>query len=157
MSMVNDAPDAAKAGAWTVALSHGTLECRDLDATRRFYAEFLGLETVRRGEIALWFRCGGSWMVASVCTGEKQEALPIESRWCLDMASADEVDAAHDAATRLAPTYGIQDVLPVERDGARRSFCLRDLDGNWWEICYRAERLYDDVFGDAATKGYTAQ
>ncbi len=24
-------------------LSHGTLGCRDLDATRRFYEEFLGL------------------------------------------------------------------------------------------------------------------
>lgn len=157
MSTLNATAHAVKPGDWTLALSHGTLECRDLDATRRFYAEFLGLETVRRGEIALWFRCGGSWMVASVCTGEKQEALPIDSRWCLDMASADEVDAAHEAATRLAQTYGIQEVLPVERDGARRSFCLRDLDGNWWEICYRGAGLFDDVFGDGATKGYTAQ
>jgi hypothetical protein len=71
-------------GAWTLALSHGTLECKEIEPTRRFYSEFLGLETLRRGDLAIWFRCGGGWMVASVCTSEKQVSLPIESRWCLD-------------------------------------------------------------------------
>jgi catechol 2,3-dioxygenase-like lactoylglutathione lyase family enzyme len=148
MSMTDAAPE-VKLGAWALALSHGTLECRDLAASRRFYSEFLGLDTVRRGEMAIWFRCGGSWMVASVGTGEKQESLPIDSRWCLDMATADEVDAAHEAATGLAAEYGIMEILPLQAEGAERSFCLRDLDGNWWEICHRKDRLYDGVFGDA--------
>ena len=134
-------------GDWTLSLSHGTIECRELDPSRRFYRDFLGLETVKRGDMAIWFRCGGGWMVASVCTGEKQVALPIESRWCLDMTTADEVDAAHEAATRLADSYGITEVRPVEVAGDRRSFCLRDLDDNWWEVAYRPGRLYDEVFG----------
>ncbi len=136
-------------GSWTLALSHGTLECKEIEPTRRFYSEFLGLETVRRGDMAIWFRCGGGWMVASVCTGEKQVSLPIESRWCLDMASAGEVDAAHAEAEHLAGEYGIQEVLPVTQEGDYRSFCLRDLDGNWWEIGHRPGRLYDHIFGSA--------
>ncbi len=150
MSTTMAAAQAATSGDWTLALSHGTLECRDLAASRRFYCEFLGLDTVRRGNMAIWFRCGGSWMVASVCTGEKQQSLPIDSRWCLDMASPEEVDAAHAAAARLADAYGIREILPVEAVGTRRSFCLRDLDGNWWEICHRPTRLYDDIFAAAA-------
>jgi catechol 2,3-dioxygenase-like lactoylglutathione lyase family enzyme len=136
-------------GAWTLALSHGTMECREIEPTRRFYRDFLGLETLRRGDMAIWFRCGGGWIVASVRTGERQVALPIESRFCLDMATPEEVDAAHGAAVRLKDEFAIKEVLPIEVDGPRRSFCLRDLDGNWWEICYRPGRLFDDVFACA--------
>ena len=39
-------------------LSHGTLECRDMAATRRFYEEFLGLETVRHSKNSFKFRLG---------------------------------------------------------------------------------------------------
>jgi hypothetical protein len=34
-------------------LSHGTLESKDLDFTRKFYEEFLGLEVVRSSNISL--------------------------------------------------------------------------------------------------------
>jgi catechol 2,3-dioxygenase-like lactoylglutathione lyase family enzyme len=136
-------------GAWTLALSHSTLECKEIEPTRRFYSEFLGLETLRRGDLAIWFRCGGGWMVASVCTSEKQVSLPIESRWCLDMASPAEVNEAHEEALQLADEYGIQEVLPVTQEGGYRAFSLRDLDGNWWEIGHRPGRLYDHIFGNA--------
>lgn len=138
---------------WTLSLSHGTLECRDIVKSRRFYSDFLGLETVQRGDVAVWVRCGGGWMVACVCTGDQAKPLPIEVRWCLDMRTSDEVDAARAAAVRYKDEYGIKDVLPVEggRDG--RSFCLQDLDGNWWEIAHRPGRLYDQAFGGPVRAG----
>ena len=40
-------------------LSHGTLGSRDLEQTRKFYVEFLGLETVRTSNISLLVRLGG--------------------------------------------------------------------------------------------------
>ena len=136
---------------WSLALSHGTMECRELPKSRRFYTEFLGLETIQRGDVAVWVRCGGGWVVASVCTGDKAQALPINVRWCLDMATADEVDQAHAAALSLRDDYGIQEVHAV-KPGALggTSFCLQDLDGNWWEIAHRPGRLYDSVFGPPA-------
>jgi catechol 2,3-dioxygenase-like lactoylglutathione lyase family enzyme len=145
-NMSNASVQGEKDRQWTLSLSHGTLECRDLDATRRFYQDFLGLQTVLRGRMAVWFRCGGGWMVASVCTGERQQALPIDSRWCLDMSSPEEVDSAHQAAAECAAKYNIQEIRPIEQDGARRAFFLRDLDDNWWEICHRPGRLFDDEF-----------
>ena len=35
----------------TTFISHGTLGSRDLDATRRFYEEFLGIEVVRTSPV----------------------------------------------------------------------------------------------------------
>ncbi|MBN9085121.1 MAG: hypothetical protein BGP06_19945 [Rhizobiales bacterium 65-9] len=131
---------------WTMALSHGTLEVRDIDKSRRFYSEFLGLETVRRGMPALWVRCGGGWMVACICMGERAKALPISSRWCLDMTTDEDVNAAYQAAQKLKEEYGIRDILPIARTSASSSFCLQDIDGNWWEIAHRSERLYDKSF-----------
>jgi hypothetical protein len=114
---------------WTLSLSHGTLETRDIAKARRFYNDFLGLETV-----------------AGVKTGDAMLTLPSDIRWCLDMATSEEVDAAHQAALRLADDYGIQEVRPIETEGNQKSFQLADMDGNWWEICYRPERLFDSVF-----------
>ena len=137
-------------GSLTLSLSHGTLETRDLVAARRFYDEFLGLETVQRGEMAIWLRCGGGWMVAAVMTGDTMLPLPPEVRWCLDMATAAEVEEAHAAALRLRDEYGMQEIRPVARDGDQTGFLLRDMDSNWWEICHRPGRLFDGVFGSAA-------
>ena len=40
-------------------LSHGTLESRDLEFTRKFYEEFLGFEVHRTSPISLIVRLGG--------------------------------------------------------------------------------------------------
>src|SRR6202046_1351330 len=56
-------------------LSHGTLESKDLDFTRRFYEEFMGFEVIRPAKIALWIRLGGSniYAVVQVMEGRKTE------------------------------------------------------------------------------------
>ena len=41
-------------------LSHGTLESKNLDKTREFYTEFLGLEVVRTSPISILIRLGGA-------------------------------------------------------------------------------------------------
>lgn len=148
---MNDMTHPAPAsGSLTLSLSHGTLETRDLVAARRFYNEFLGLETVQRGEMAIWLRCGGGWMVAAVNTGDTMLPLPPSVRWCLDMATPAAVEEAHAAALRLQDEYGMQEIQGVTRDGGQTGFLLRDMDGNWWEICHRPGRLFDEVFGSAA-------
>jgi len=44
----------------TKFISHGTLGSKDLEATRRFYEEFLGLEVVRTSPVSLMIRLGGN-------------------------------------------------------------------------------------------------
>src|SRR4051812_35685461 len=53
-------PDLRPASALNLKfISHGTLESRDLDQTRKFYEEFLGFEVVRASARSLWARLGG--------------------------------------------------------------------------------------------------
>ena len=47
-------------------LSHGTLESFDLEKTRHFYTDFLGLEVVRTSPISLIIRLGGTNTIAVV-------------------------------------------------------------------------------------------
>ena len=100
--------------------------------------------------MAIWLRCGGGWMVAAVKTGDSMLPLPPSVRWCLDMATAEEVEEAHAAALRLKDEYGMQEIQDVTRDGGQTGFLLHDMDSNWWEICRRPGRLFDGVFGTAA-------
>ena len=44
----------------TTFLSHGTLGSKDLDATRKFYEEFLGLKVIRTSTVSLMIRLGGN-------------------------------------------------------------------------------------------------
>ena len=53
-------------------LSHGTLESKDLDQTRRFYEECLGIEVVRTSPVSLMIRLGGDNTIAVVHSKRKQ-------------------------------------------------------------------------------------
>ena len=76
-------------------LGHGTLECRDITETRRFYEEFLGLETVRHAAPAFAFRLGLKFHVFCVEVGDKIHDVSFLTHWGLDVRTRGEVDAAH--------------------------------------------------------------
>lgn len=137
----------------TTAFSHGTLECRDGAKTQRFYKEFLGVHAVRRrtGNQYIWK--GGEWVV--VCIAVDKAGRPeqgIENRWGLRLGSRGEVEAAHAAAHAQQAQWDIRKILPLQIDANGVSFCMQDLDGNWWEIGWRAADYYDQLFaqGDIA-------
>jgi catechol 2,3-dioxygenase-like lactoylglutathione lyase family enzyme len=128
-------------------LSHGTIECSDLAATRRFLTEFLGLDIHRPVKEAQYVYKGGPWTVVCVCVeGGQAKDQPQDNHFKLAVASAAEVDAAREAALRVANLYGIRRVEAVgERDG-RRAFRLQDLNFTWWEIVHRSLADYDAIF-----------
>jgi len=129
------------------SFSHGTLGVRDAVRTQRFYKEFLGLHSVRKANGTQYVWLGGEWIIACLPTGkEPKQKQGIENRWALQVASAAEVEAAHAAALAGQEEWEIGQVLPVRQDGEAHSFCLQDLDGNWWEIYHRPGHLYDDLF-----------
>src|ERR1700712_3832614 len=64
------APDTRKSVLKTKFLSHGTLGSADLEASRKFYEEFLGLEVVRTSPISLMIRLGGEHVYAVVQTAK---------------------------------------------------------------------------------------
>lgn len=129
------------------ALTHGTLECYNLAASRRFYEEFLGLECVQHGRRSMAVRCGLKFHVICVEVGAELHPLNYLNHWGIDVATRAEVDSAHGSALALKEKYGIGQVTePVEQHGVY-SFYLEDLDHNWWEVQhYGAGFQHDDIF-----------
>jgi hypothetical protein len=127
-------------------LSHGTLECNDIPATRRFLNEFLGIDVIRPLPEAQYLSKGGAWTVVCVCVeGEHKEQGP-QNRFKLAVSSAGEVDDAHAAAESQKDKYGIRQVGAVEERNGIRSFRLQDMNKVWWEIANLTQKHYDDAF-----------
>jgi len=132
--------------------SHGTIECTDMAATRRFLVEFLGLDIIRPVKEAQYMWKGGPWSVVcvNIQDGECKEQ-PVEHRFVLSVASAAEVESAHATALSLKDDYGIKEVLGVETTSGHPSFKLKDLNNTWWEISTVSQADFDAIFakGDA--------
>ena len=127
-------------------MSHGTCECYDMKATRRFYEEFLGLQCVRHAKPAMVFRCGLKFHVVCVEVGDKVHPCSVLNHWGVDVQSKEEVDHAWQMAREFKEKYQIRQVLdPVLQHGVY-SFYLEDLDHNWWEIQYYDGFQHDDMF-----------
>ena len=127
-------------------LSHGTLMCGDLQKTRQFYEEFLGLEVVRHAEPAMMFRLATGMHVVAVKRSPNQlPDMHVLTHWGVDVATAEEVDDAHQKAQEHQETYGIRKLTkPLNQHGVY-SFYLQDRDKNWWEIQY-APRQHEACF-----------
>jgi catechol 2,3-dioxygenase-like lactoylglutathione lyase family enzyme len=135
------------------ALTHGTMECRNLKQTRKFLEEFLGLEVIRHAPPGMMMRCGMKFHVVCVESGDAVRPNTIANHWGLDVASKEAVDLAHAKAHELKDVYGIGTILPVAEQHGVYSFYFEDLNGSWWEIEYYDGFLHDDFFdfGDQYT------
>lgn len=138
-------------------LSHGTLECRDIEATRKFYTEFLGLQVIRTSPISLLIRLGGTNTIAVVEMKKKQtEVMPMIYHNGLDVETQAEVDECHRLVTEHAAKWDMKKVTkPVLQHGTY-SFYLWDLDDNCWEILTNPPGGYSWLFehGDQSGKGH---
>ncbi|WP_321794851.1 VOC family protein [Caballeronia sp. J97] len=134
-------------------LSHGTLECADMAATRRFYEDFLGLECVQHGTTSMAFRCGLKFHVVCIQAGDKSRPCHLHNHWGLDVTSEAEVNDAYRAALDQKDKYGIKEMMSPEHRHGVYSFYLEDRDSNWWEIQYYPDFQHDDMFefGDRFT------
>ena len=127
-------------------LSHGTIECMDHKLSRRFYEDVLGLGSVRPLPAAQYLWKGGPWSLVCVGIGVETKPQGVENRFCLRVDTAEEVDAARDAALRLKSDHNIREVGPIEVKDGVRSFVVCDRDCNWWEVSNNRETYYDEVF-----------
>src|SRR5271163_2124938 len=84
-------------------LSHGTLESKNLDFTRKFYEEFLGLEVMRSSKVSIWCRLGGQhiYVVVQVVEGKKSEMTFLNHNG-IDVETEADVDECYRLAVRDA-------------------------------------------------------
>ena len=133
----------------TKSFSHGTVECSDIPATRRFLSEFLGIDVVRPLPEAQYMWKGGPWSIVCVCVeGDAKEQTP-QNHFKLSVRTATEVDDAHAAALAHRDDYGIRQVGDIAHEGPIRSFQLLDMNGSWWEITNLNQAHYDALFEKA--------
>ena len=126
-------------------LSHGTLESRDLDKTRAYYEECLGIETVRTSPISLMIKLGGNNTIAIV-QNPKKASMPLLNHNGLDVGSRAEVDECYRVLMSVKDKWGMKQITkPADQHGTY-SFYFSDLDDNWWEILVNPAGGYSWMF-----------
>jgi catechol 2,3-dioxygenase-like lactoylglutathione lyase family enzyme len=114
------------------ALTHGTLECDDRDASAAFYRDVLGLQIAGGGRISVYVKHAATpWYLVVLPIKKRKKFLRPVNRYTLAMASADEVERAH---RELANTNGITELGSVDEHDGRVSLVFADLNRNWWEL-----------------------
>ena len=115
--------------------SHATLECKDIDRTRQFFAEFLGFETVKMGSVSFWARLGGDQVIVVVQGPRKQsESMPFLNHNGLDVPTDADVDRSYELVKENAEKWGLHKISkPVVQHGTY-CFYFWDMDDNAWEI-----------------------
>jgi catechol-2,3-dioxygenase len=126
-------------------LSHGTLESKDLDRTRRFYQDFLGLEVVQTSKISLMIRLGGEHTYA-VVHNPRKEPMPRRAHNGLDVETREDVDRAYEIAKTEKEQWGIGKLTRPGDHHGTYSFYFSDLDDNWWEILCNPDGGYGWMF-----------
>jgi catechol 2,3-dioxygenase-like lactoylglutathione lyase family enzyme len=125
------------------AFDHVTLVCRDLDATRRFYVDLLGMREVPRPAFNFpgrWFQLGHVQIHATQESADSGQAgwsgqsVKIVSRGHHIAFAVNDVTAA----LKSAEAHGVQIASPLQHrpDGFRQAY-LFDPDGHVVEIVSR--------------------
>jgi len=137
----------------------GTMVSLDLDASRKFYEEFLGLECVRYAPGRMLIRdkaCKDAMengeRTALIIDVQEVEAVEhpqnVMNHWGLTVDSEAEVDRIYAAANEMKDVYGLRMKRITNMHGAY-GFYMMDRDTNWWEIEFRSHgRTNEMVFED---------
>lgn len=137
----------------TALFTHGTAESYDLEKSRRFYEEFLGLSCVRIAPEGLVFTLGVRFHVVVLAFGQEPRPQGLANHWGVQVETKEEVDQAYQKCIELKDQYGIREIVPpADQSWGAYTFLFEDLDHNWWEIEYYPGNLTDDffAFGDVA-------
>lgn len=130
-------------------ISHGTLTSLDLQESRRFYEEVLGLEVIQVSTVSMLAR-KGSDHVYVIVENQQPSTMGMFDHNGLDVADRESVDRAYAILTSKKSEYGLGRITkPLDQHGAY-SFYFADRDGNWWEIVHARPRGYASLYDDPA-------
>jgi len=116
------------------AMTHGTLQCDDKEASNRFYQQVLGLQIVGGGRTSTYIKHPSTPWYVVVLPGRKREYLAPANRFTLKVASPEEVRQAHRGFATDGKKIGITELRDLEQQDGQLSFIFSDLDLNWWEV-----------------------
>lgn len=117
------------------AMSHGTLQCDNKEASDRFYKEILGLDIVGGGRHSTYIKHPATpWYIVVLPMNGHRDYLSPVNRFTLRLGTADEVREAHREFSAAGNKYGITEAWDIEENNGQVSFVFSDLDKNWWEV-----------------------
>ena len=116
------------------ALTHGTRECDDKDASTRFYRNVLGLEIAGGGRTSVYIKHHTTPWYVVVLPGRTRHYVSSVNRFTLQVASVDEVTEAHQRFRTSGMDIGIREVAELASEYGETSFMFSDFDQNWWEL-----------------------
>lgn len=117
------------------ALTHGTLQCDNLEKTKAFLLGVLGLESAGgMSDRTVYVKHPATpWYIVMLPRRPRQYLAPA-NRFTLQLAAAAEVEAAHRNFTANKNALAIDAIEKIERAGGKTGFIFSDLDKNWWEL-----------------------
>jgi catechol 2,3-dioxygenase-like lactoylglutathione lyase family enzyme len=120
------------------ALTHGTIESNNLDVSRRFYREVLGLDVVSPSPSVKPHYVKHSstpWYIVSLQVPQSEKKiLGPRQRFTLAVESASALTEAHRWLKESSEEAGVTALTEPMEDNRSVSFLLSDPDNNWWEI-----------------------
>ncbi len=116
------------------AMTHGTLNCDDKETSDQFLANVLGLDIIGGGRTSTYISVPnmGPWYVVVLPTTHR-DYLSEANRFTLQVATPEEVEAAHKEFSTKGKALGITDLREIQTNG-RAHFLMSDNSKNWWEI-----------------------
>lgn len=122
------------------AMTHGTMECTNLEASIKFYKDALGLDvithvpTVRPHDVK---HPSTPWYVVSleVPPKNKHYLTPLQ-RYTIAVDSPTALAEAHRELNERGDEFGLTAIEAIQDLAGGQSFQLCDLDRNWWEVAY---------------------
>jgi catechol 2,3-dioxygenase-like lactoylglutathione lyase family enzyme len=116
------------------AFTHGTLQCDNIERSRRFYVEVLGLEIAAGFNVAQYIKHPTApWYIVVLQRRPRQYLAPV-NRFTLQMTTSAEVEQAHREFATKGKEIGIADLGKLESANGQAKFIFSDLDRNWWEL-----------------------
>jgi catechol 2,3-dioxygenase-like lactoylglutathione lyase family enzyme len=120
------------------ALTHGTITCINLEESRRFYKEVLGLDVVSPSRSVKPHYIKHPWtpwyIVSLEKLPEERQLLTPLQRYTITVESVAAVAEAHRWLKECAEDAGVTELRELRDTGSTLSFMLSDLDKNWWEV-----------------------
>ncbi|HWH80322.1 MAG TPA: VOC family protein [Candidatus Binatus sp.] len=116
------------------AFTHGTLQCDNVEKSRRFYVEVLGLEIAAGFSTAQYIKHPSTpWYIVVLQRAPRQYLKPV-NRFTLQLGSAQEVEAAHRDFSERKQELALGELGELTRVDGKVNFIFSDLDKNWWEL-----------------------
>jgi catechol 2,3-dioxygenase-like lactoylglutathione lyase family enzyme len=116
------------------AFTHGTLQCDNVERSRRFYVDILGLEIAAGFNTAQYIKHPSApWYIVVLQRSPRQYLAPV-NRFTLQLGSAAEVEQAHHELSTNGESIGITEIGRIENTNGRVNFIFSDPDKNWWEL-----------------------